>query len=130
MSKEMGEQINKVKNFGQFLNENVNDKVINNLEYLINDVFDNYDLNDIDNKLMFVYFKQIKHYYLISCNYDIDEKVNLCGKLHLLDGKLEHSTKDIFNIYNDKKSFVRNSIFFFDNYIIDKHKWCNNNTYS
>ena len=45
MGKEMGEQINKIKNFSRFLNENINDKVINNLEYLIKDVCDNYDLN-------------------------------------------------------------------------------------
>ena len=107
-----------IKKFGH-------DLILKNLTFLIKDTIENYNMDDLENKLMLVYFKQIKHYYEISCKLDVDDFVDLSNKLDLLDGELKLSTKEVFNKYNDIKSHVRNSIFYFDNYIEDKYKWSN-----
>lgn len=113
-----------MRDFKRFLENKNNDLILSNLDYLINDVSENFDLVDLNNKLMLVYFKQIKHYYEVSCLLDVHERVNLCDKLDLLNTRdLNLTTEEIFKEYNDLKNPVRNSVFYFDNYVEDKYHW-------
>lgn len=101
----------------------MNLNIIKNLDFLINDskrILEE-DKDNINYKVMLVYFQQIKYYYLLSCFLDIDKRDMRKVLPELEYDNIDYDTIELFKIYDNLKHPVRNNVFYLKDYVDIKY---------